>query len=377
MTGEYIDRLEKTRAACRFEKISSVPSMSSTTGWAQFGNASLIPENYSDIGRLKETLYEYSQRYDFDCYLANETPLGDPVMDILGYGQKAVDKDGEGDDGGLFKKNSDFDRYIEDYQKFINDAFALKYPHLETAGFAKAILAFWEMGRLSGEINSQVFEGTINRPLMCNKDSFAQMPFESFLAVRGTADIVADLRRDLEKTRFALSARWQQIMLSLAAATQSMDKSHGYVCDINTTMKSHNFLSEKQFSRVYWPYLSQTVDLAYGNGMLLFIFCCEEMLRFRDFFQDMPKGAVVLHPQADRILEVRNLIPRISLSGGFPRWALSECPARDCRDAAQMLVDEMREGYIFGIDDIHGDSDSIKRENLEAVASFIDGYKII
>jgi len=99
-------------------------------------------------------------------------------------------------------------------------------------------------------------------------------------------------------------------------------------------------------------------------------------MRFKEFFQDIPKGTVVMHLEDDNIREVRRELPNLALAGGMPLEHLGYGTPEQCVDDAKRLIDDLGEGYILSMTKNAAYKDDMKRENLLAVMEFCREYKL-
>jgi hypothetical protein len=147
-----------------------------------------------------------------------------------------------------------------------------------------------------------------------------------------------------------------------------------FVCDTYTALLAYAILSPKQFERFYWPHLKKIIDLVVEKNKTMFIFCESTMLRFVDFFRDIPAGHVVLHLEEDNIFEIKKLLPNVCVAGGMTTDLLGRGTAAQCVDYSKKLIDELGDGYIFTQNKMMSFRNDCKRENLIAVNDFVRGY---
>ena len=168
---------------------------------------------------------------------------------------------------------------------------------------------------------------------------------------------------------------WEKTQLPTLKKIVSEDHPD-YICDVYSPMLGHSILSAQQFGELYWPYFKQIIDSVAENGRRLHIFCEGEMLRYAEFFQEIPKGILILHLEQDDIREVRRKCPNLCLAGGFPIEILGNGTPQQCIDTARQLIDDMGEGFIFSTTKLAAYADDARRENLLALNEFVRGYEV-
>ncbi len=99
------------------------------------------------------------------------------------------------------------------------------------------------------------------------------------------------------------------------------------------------------------------------------------MLRFVEFFQDIPKGQLMIHLEQDNIFEMRKKLPNICFAGGMTTDLLGHGTPRQCVDYAKKLIDELGDGYVFSTNKMVSYRNDCKRENLLAVTEFVRNYR--
>ena len=108
----------------------------------------------------------------------------------------------------------------------------------------------------------------------------------------------------------------------------------------------------------------------------MYIFSENTMLQFYEYFQDVPKGHLIIHVELDDIFEARKKLPNICFAGGMPADLLGYADEQTCIDYAKKLIDEIGRdgGYIFSQNKMMSFRNDCKRENLLAVTNFVHNY---
>lgn len=190
---------------------------------------------------------------------------------------------------------------------------------------------------------------------------------------RGIKEVSIDLRKRRTELKDVIEKKFETQMLPALDSALDLDTS-AYVCDTYFPMLAHAILSPKQFEDIYWPQLKQIIDKVVEKDKTIYIFCESTMLRFKDFFQDIPKGHVILHLEQDDIFEIHKELPNICLAGGMTTDLLGNGTPRQCIDYSKKLIDELGNGFIFSQNKMVSFRNDCTRENLLAVNEFIRNY---
>jgi hypothetical protein len=149
----------------------------------------------------------------------------------------------------------------------------------------------------------------------------------------------------------------------------------GYTAPVGSVFFGHGILNVEQFGELYWPYLKKIIDAAIAHKKPMYVFCESAMLRFAEFFQDVPKGILLIHLEQDDIFEFRKKLPNIALAGGMPTELLGSGTKEQCVDYAKKLIDTLGDGYVLSQDKMMSYKNDAKRENLIAVNEFARNYQ--
>lgn len=182
-----------------------------------------------------------------------------------------------------------------------------------------------------------------------------------------------DIRKCKGEMKAAMDALFEndrKPAIDLAAARKNVDG----VGDMGTTLLGHSVMSVKQFEEFYWPYLKYFFDKAMANKKTVYLFCESTLMRFAEFFQDIPKGVLCIQPEQDDVFELRKKLPNAAIAGGMPTSLLGMGTKEECVNYAKKLVDTLGAGFILGQDKMISYRNDIKRENLLAVQEFARNY---
>jgi hypothetical protein len=170
-------------------------------------------------------------------------------------------------------------------------------------------------------------------------------------------------------TKHTLSVWVAALQASLAADQPAA------VAQFSLAFLAYSVLSTKQFEQFYWPYVKQVIDMAQAAGKVIGVMCESHMLRFAEFFEDIPKGTLFIQLEQDDVFEYRKRLPNIAFTSGMPTELLGHGTKQQCVDYAKRLIDELGPGFSLGTTKMMSYRDDAKRENLMAVCDFVREYQ--
>ncbi len=376
-SNEYLQRVKKFRDAARFQKTDGVPILNSTTSWMIY-DAGLMPQDvFYDYALTEKVLREHLDRYDFDGYTAAFATYAFPVLDALGGGIYQLDSE----TGAMsvidhdFITPEDYPYLAEHPEQLFRYGFAKKFPNATTDQFRAAIGQFMRFGQWAGKA-TPIYTQEYGKPIVAGGPRSVFAPIEMLnVGLRGLKSLGIDMRRHKSALKAFCDNYWEKVEYPSAQYCVSLPESDDYIFDGRVSMLAHAFMSPKQFEEFYWPYLKKFVDMAAEKNKLVYIFCEASMMRFMEFFQEFPKGTVVLHLEEDDLIEVRKQLPNVALAGGLPVEYLGFATPEKCVDTAKHMIDSLGEGYIMSQNKVMAYRTDCKRENLEAVIDFVHNYK--
>lgn len=372
-----MERKEIIDKAFNMEKNKRIPIFSNFWTWKILDSNYTLREALENYEIMEIAVSEFQERYQFDSLfdLGVRNPLR--VTDALGGSEyHKVDDQNESIyviDHEIMKQN-EYKEVIEDKTKFYwTKAFARYCPELTISQLQNATREFLEFGKFSQRISKKFVDQYQCVPV---PDYYLKNPYEYFFtSLRGMKGSAIDLRKVKSDLIDAVENIYQTITLPNINKALSNDNS-SFMCDMYTAFLGHSILSAKQFEEIYWPTLKRAFDLFASNNRKLLIQSESTMLRFSEFFQDIPKGLLVIQLEQDDIFEIRKKLPNICLAGGMPTFLLGHGTPQECVDYAKRLLDVMGDGYIFSQDKMISFRNDCKRENLLVANDFVRNYKI-
>lgn len=373
------ERVQLFKDAIEFKPVKRVPRVSSYYTWIILQTEYSLDEALHDLDLLYKIIADFFEKNEFDSLNWNGSRNPIRVAEALDACKYIIKDDKiEFVDCNLMNED-EYGEFIADRPKFIwEKLFARKakalsgenpYEHLAEA--AKEYKKFQEFGarvnqKLTGELG------------MCRrrKVAFNPAPEELFQVYRGIAGFGMDMRRHPEELKEAMDIiHEQRVKPALEKVRNDKEPNTVSGFDFGTAILAHSIMSPKQFEKFYWPYLKPYIDLAQETGKKLDLFVEAEMLRFYEFFQDIPKGVCSVWLENDDVFEFRKKLPNICICGGMKTSLLGNGTKEECVDYAKELIDRLGTGFIFSADKMISYKNDAKLENVVAVNEFVRDFR--
>lgn len=372
----YKEKRDLFRDAINLKKTKRTPNLSNFFTWKIIDSEFSLREAMYDYDKMEKLVRDFHHRYEFDAYmdLGTRNPLR--VTDALGGGHHELNEEKEAINytDHILMEPEEYPEMREDMLKFYwTKAFARKFPKANIEMLTNAALEFARYGQFVQHM-TDVFVDEYHCPTVFNMNAVALMPFETLHSnLRGIKAISMDVRRHGEEVKDVIDMMFETRTYPAITAALESDTS-AYVCDTYTALLAYAILSPKQFEKFYWPHLKKIIDLVVEKDKTIFMFCESTMIRFVDFFQEIPAGHVVLHLEEDDIFQVKKRLPNVCVAGGMTTDLLGRGTPEQCVDYAKHLIDDLGDGYIFTQNKMMSFRNDCNRENLIAVNDFVRDY---
>lgn len=373
------ERTELFDNVFQFKHNKRVPLASNYFTWKILDAGYKLEDALYDYKILEKISDEFHELYQFDAYMdigITRNPMR--VSDALGGGFHRIDPLHESivvEDHHLMEQ--------KDYQELKNDPPNFYWTKVfqrrckpgttmgEIENAIKEFLAF-------GEYAAKMRDKCINQygALSLIAKNVLSVPFETLFSVlRGIKQLALDVRKcktQLKETMDAMFAAESEATLENIVK----DADHtGYVASVMIALLGHSLLSVDQFRDFYWPYLKKLLDVAIRHKIKIYCYCESTVLRFVEFFQDVPKGILLFQVEQDDIFELRKKLPNIALSGGMPADMLGYATKEECVDYAKKLIDTLGDGFVLSQNKMMSFRNDARRENVLAVNEFAKTYQ--
>jgi hypothetical protein len=316
------ERTELFDNVFQFKRNKRVPLASNFWTWNVLDAGRKLSEAVYDYSIMKKIQDEFHQRYQFDAYadLGTRNPMR--VTDALGAGFHKIDPTDETivvDDHHVMEREEYQDLTKNPMDFYYSKAFK-RYckPGITMGEMANAVKEFCAFIDYAGKIGGKF----INQygAMMFSMEAIS-FPFDNlFNGLRGIKEVSLDIRKCKAQMKEAMDA----IFATEAepALKRAMESDYtGYITPLMISFLGHSVLSVEQFGEFYWPYLKKTMDTAARCKKTVYCICESAILRFAEYFQDIPRGVLLMHLEQDDIFEVRKRLPNVALAGGL-------CPVR-------------------------------------------------
>jgi len=189
--------------------------------------------------------------------------------------------------------------------------------------------------------------------------------------LRGTHQILADMRRRPEKLHDALEVA-TQIFIEYGSGAAGAPLPFVWVWIHKAT---RDFMSDSQFAEFYWPYLKKGMEALVDKGIIPVIYWEADFESRLEHIQDVPAGKIVYHLSNTNYEAVREALDGITcLMGNVPNITLLNGTPDDVRAYCKKMIDDFPNGGL--IMDAALMLDEAKPENVKAMIDFTKEYGV-
>lgn len=377
------ERIKLVRDAVSFKKPERIPTHSNYYTYMILDGGYKLGDALYDYDKLYDAVTRFHEKYNFDYY--NYTGLRNPfavVKAVDGYWYVVDDKNDNitiASDQSLMNVE-DYPALIADPMKYMWETYIPR--KCKALNGPNALEAILEAADAQIEYNN--FGAKVNKKFLTDyqspKRGFVSIrtPFEYLFSwMRGIKHISIDLRRNYDLVLEACESLANYIGTYKQIATLDKPVPDNVVFGANATLLGHVILSSRQFKDIYYDTLKQVFDKCIQNGIQFNIFIEGDILRFREYLQDVPKGTLNFQLEQDDVFEFRKELPNISITGGMTTGYLGGESKEACIDYAKKLVDELGRdgGFIMGQNKMITYPNDARPENILAVQEFCMTYK--
>ncbi len=373
---EINERRSVLHDCIQFRHAYRVPHFSNFFTW-KILDSELHPklsEALADYGMLDRIQCEFQERYGFDVHydLLSRNLLKPST--IMGGHHHLINDEQESInffDHQLMEDN-EYPDYKDHRWEVSWRMFLRKYPELTQGTMAKAIAMNAENIAYVPFMTKKMAE-EYGCPA-CFGGVF-QAPYERFHKYyRGIKAGSMDLRRrkaELIETFDAIQA--EEVVPAVRAANNT-DTSR-CMADYLVPLLAHSMMNIKQFETFYWPYLKEIMDEIHAADKTVLIFLENTLIRFKDFFQDYPKGFIILVPELDTVTDLREAVPNAAIIGGLTTDLLGRGTPEECVEETKRVINAMGDGFIVGQNKMVSFRNDCRRENLLAVSEYLQQFR--
>ena len=229
-----------------------------------------------------------------------------------------------------------------------------------------------ELGRWFGSIGQYAGEAKAKGVPQCWA-AFDWPPFDIIGdTLRGTREVLADMRRRPEKLHDALEIA-TKIFIEYGSGAAGAELP---LCWIWMHKGTREFMSDAQFAEFYWPYLREGMLALIDKGVIPVVYCEADIESRLKYFADIPPGKVIYHVSTTDIAKAKSALGGIAtIAGNVPNVMLLSGTPDDVRAYCKNLIDTAGKdgGFIM---DAAVMLDEAKPENLKAMIDFTKEYGV-
>ena len=380
------ERQEMITNVYNFDHNKRVMLGSNSYTWSILDAGYRLNEALYDYDKLEIVARQHHEKYGFDIYtdVQNRNPVR--VTALLGGGKTHIDdvKESVYCDDRVLMQPDEYAEFAADTKKFyFTKAFRRSVKKDLTLGELKVAFREWDLWREANTRRNQMLINEYGALLyFC---VFPKVPFENLYAqYRGIKGMSMDLRKHREEIIELLNVQYETE--SRPALLNALENGaggyfskieggfNGYVAPITYALLGHTILNRKQFEDFYLPHFRPAIDECIKRGVRLYIHAEGSILRFAEYFEDIPKGYILMHLEQDDPIEFRKRLPNIAIAGGMPVTLLRNGTKEECVEYARRLINELGDGFVLDQDKMMSFRQDCTSENLAAVNDFARNY---
>jgi len=176
---------------------------------------------------------------------------------------------------------------MKDYDRIIEEGF-LWLLNYKRAGL-RDVMKLGKIGKQLAE-NTERWWNHYKVPTFADGGSFA--PFEVLSVFRGSTNFMKDIYRCPEKIK-EVSDFMLDGMIALGEYGPSL--AGGKTILVGSIRSSADFISEKHFEELFFPYFKKMVEKFIQDGFIVQLHCDTNWTPRLHYFRELPKGKIYLH----------------------------------------------------------------------------------
>lgn len=377
------DRIEMFRDAAAFRTPKRIPMFANNSTWHLIDQGIDFNVAMHDWNVMYDSCCKYHEMYGFDCYKQpggrNPVKIGE-AMDASEY---IITEDQVNALDRVQIADGEFDEYLADPKKYVWEKSLPAKSKLASTDKA------WDAIRKAA-IELMAFQEYTARMAKTMYDAY-DLPMENRYPVntrpgfnpvmnnlRGIKNVSIDLRRNYSKVKEASLMQEEGRFEVIENYCKDTAPNENAAFDFSSGMMAHSILNRKQFEDLMWSFYRKYFDLLEKYNKTTTLTVQAEMLRFADFFRDIPKGIIVMGHEMDDAYEIRKALPNICIMGGMSIAYLGQATPEECVDYAKRLIEDLGRdgGFVMSTTKILTYRNDCRRENQLAVNEFVRNYTL-
>ncbi len=362
-----------------------IPNISFFVTWKILDAGYKLTEAMSDYDMMEKAVRQHQEKYQFDMHFDLGTRNAYRVAQAMDSPTYIVDDEAEciSVEDIHVCELEEARELAENYQKFLWEKgmkakFSWWGKEADLGKIQKAYDEMFDFISYSARIK-KIMNQEYGVPNNIAPNPYAAISMENIMGflfgMRGTAML---MRRDKGALHAVIDAMNELFFTPQLEALKKLPEgpNMNYCFDYLMAMLVHNFLNPKQWEEFYWPYLKQVLDVLTEKKYNVAIFAEGNILRFKDYLKDYPKGTITILPENDDVFEMRRELPNVAIMGGMPNSLLGRGTKKECLDLAKRLIDELGAdgGFMMSQNKMGSFRGDANPENLKAVTDFVLHY---
>ncbi len=381
------ERVQLFRDAANFQKTHRIPHFANVVTWKVFDAGYTLDQAMNNFDVLEETVVKFLDRYPVDGLMDVGIRNQFTVTEAFGKeGYYYYTQDAVGIHDHAHCTVDTLQQYLDDPVRYAWEVILPKKygDSWEEKGldvwkktfsaYMKYTMFILHMSSVTGKYGLPSLSP--NNPMM---GAIVPAMEELFSNLLGIQQLSVALRRNPDKIE-AFVNRWDEERLTPAIEKIKNGKgsNYKYCFDSSILMLAHNVMNKKQFERFYWPHLKELVDAYAEKKMNARFFTEGSILRFAEYFQDVPKGTLTFHIEQDEPFAFREALPNVCIMGGLTTELLRGGTPEECVSYTKRLCDELGSegGFILSEGKMLSYRNDANRDNYKAVCDFVSSYRL-
>lgn len=380
-------RVQLYRDAANFKRPERIPHFANVVTWKVFDAGYTLDQAMTNFEVLEETVVKFLDRYPVDGLMDVGIRNQFTVTEAFGKeGYYYYTPDVVGIHDHAHCTVDTLQDYLDDPTRYAWEVIlpkkygsewddkgkeVWKRTFSEYMRYTKFIL---HMGSVTGKYGLPGLSP--NNPMSGSIVPGAEELFSNLLGIQ---QLSLAMRRSPEKLEDFVKRWYDQRMLPIIEKIKNgKGPNYKYCFDASILMLAHNVMNPKQFERFYWPYFKPLLDAFAQKGMNIRIFAEGSILRFADYFKDIPKGTLTFHLEQDDPFAFREALPNVCIMGGLTSALLAHETPETCVAYTKRLCDELGQegGFILSENKMLSYRNDAKRDNYKAVCDFVTNYRL-
>ncbi|MBS4026091.1 MAG: hypothetical protein KGZ96_10520 [Clostridia bacterium] len=379
----YEERKKRLDITMHNGQADRVPVVSMVSTWGVYYAGYTLKEVLDDEEKGDEVVEKAYGDFYWDGIFGNPLVEGTDIYDILGGGTFALNADGmrQTKPGSIKVMNeNEYPDLIKDpYDFLLNTIYPRRYKLLNgpyTDDKYKEMCTVADKIKEKGIKYKRYNDIAKSKGLIVSRQGSFFNPVDLILDnLRDFSGIMSDIKRQPEMVKEAGLAMVQYCIDNVEHSINEPEPG----CAIFAPMHLPQFLSPKDFERVYWPSFIKLANYFTNKGYVIRYYFESNYEHLYDYLQELPKGQIVGLFEDDDLRKAKKFLGNnMAIAGGMPTSLLYLGSTQECIDYAKALIDDLAPGggYIFAMNKIMLSPTDGRAENLKAVTEFAHEYGV-